>query len=364
MTFGLLANGVANIIKLFVTMRTGFLRLGGNTQILAEQTNFLTLEQVEAATVAASLNQTHSKLTQQFVLEASAVKALRQAYVEATSAAARFAATNPGMMLPGFKPGMKGGGTGKKFARGTTGVVGGTPGKDSVAALVMPGEAIVPTEIAQDDRFKPLIEALVTGKIAKYANGTTGVKVPQDLNPAGRAYNAKSARGAKDIQSFIDSLQKNPDGTYNYIDPKGEFSRSNISASTIAKHLNSRVESNKFTVSEIKTKLGLNKEGRDLLTKKTGRTNAPKNVRGIIGKAGAEAIPGFEIEKQAIRDRLKHRGMATTQSQLDRLFQIDASHIKPEFDQSGNKIWKAKNVAADAGYVNNYISITVIIYSK
>jgi hypothetical protein len=93
-----------------------------------------------------------------------------------------------------------------------------------------------------------------------------------------------------------------------------------------------------------------------MFQQKTGRTNAPKNVRGIIGKAGAEAIPGFEIEKQAIRDRLKQRGIATTQSQLDRLFQIDASHIKPEFDQSGNKIWKAKNVAADAGYVNNYIS--------
>ena len=356
MTFGLLANGVANIIKLFLTMRTGFLRLGGNTQILSEQTNFLTMEQVEAATVAASLNQTHSKLTQQFILETGAVKALRQAYVEATSAATRFAATNPGMMMPGFKPGMKGGGTGKKFARGTTEVVGGTPGKDSVPALVMPGEAIVPTKIAQDDKYKPLVEALVTGKIAKYGDGTTGVKVPQDLNPTGRIYNAKSARGAEGIQSFINSLQKNPDGTYNYIDPKGEYSRSNIPASTIAKHLNSRVESNKFTVSEIKTKLGLNKEGRDLLTKKTGRTNAPGSVRAIIGKAGAEAIPGFEIEKQAIRDRLKQRGIAATQSQLDRLFQIDASHIKPEFDQSGNKIWKAKNVAADAGYVNNYIS--------
>ena len=355
MTFGLLLNAVANGIKLFAVMRTGFLRLGGNSKILAEQTNFLTMEQLEAATVAASLNQTHSKLTQQFVLEASAIRALRQAYVEATVAAARFAATNPGMMMPGFKPGIKGGGA-KGFASGTTGLPGPKGAGDIIPILAAPGEAIVPAKIAQDDRFKPIIEALVTGKIAKYEQGTTGVKVPQDLNPAGRAYNAKSARGAKDIQSFIDSLQKNPDGTYNYIDPNGEYSRSNIPASTISKHLNSRIESNKFTLSEIKTKLGLNKEGRELLTKKTGRTNAPRDVRGIIGKAGAGAIPGFEIEKQAIRDRLKQRGIAATQSQLDRLFQVDASHIKPEFDESGNKIWKAKNVTADAGYVNNYIS--------
>jgi TP901 family phage tail tape measure protein len=350
MTFGLLANGVANIIKLFITMRSGFLRAGTNTNLLAQQTSYLNSEQLEAATVAASLNQAHTRLTQSFAVETTAVRLLRQAYIDATIAAANFARTNPGMMMPGGKF------TTKKFASGTTKVIGGEAGKDSVPALLMPGEAVVPTDIAQNNKFKPLVEALVTGKIAQYGSGTTGVKIPQDLNLTGRAYNAKSARGAKDIQSFINSLQKNPDGTYNYVDPKGEFSRSNISASTIAKNLNSRIESNKFTLSEIKTKLGLNKEGRDLLTKKTGRTNAPKNIRGIIGKAGAEAIPGFEIEKQAIRDRLKQRGIAATQSQLDRLFQIDASHIKPEFDQSGNKIWKAKNVAADAGYVNNYIS--------
>jgi len=350
MTFGLLANGVANIIKLFITMRSGFLRAGTNTNLLAQQTSYLNSEQLEAATVAASLNQAHTRLTQSFAVETTAVRLLRQAYIDATIAATNFARTNPGMMMPGGKF------TPKKFSSGTTKVVGGETGKDSVPALLMPGEAVVPTDIAQNNKFKPLVEALVTGKIAKYGNGTTGVKIPEDLNLTGRAYNAKSAKGAKDIQSFINSLQKNPDGTYNYVDPTGEFSRSNISASTIAKNLNSRIESNKFTLSEIKTKLGLNKEGRDLLTKKTGKTNAPKNIRGIIGKAGSEAIPGFEIEKQAIRDRLKQRGVAVTQSQLDRLFQIDASHIKPEFDESGNKIWKAKNVAADAGYVNNYIS--------
>jgi len=172
MSFGLLLNAGANMIKLFTTLRGGFLKLSGNSNILAEQTNYLTAEQLEAATVASSLNQTHSKLTQQFVMEADAVMVLRQAYLEASAAAARFAAINPGMMVPGFKPGIKGGGTGKKFAGGTTGVVGGINGKDSVPALLMPGEAVVPTKTAQDDRFKPLVEALVTGKIAKYGTGT------------------------------------------------------------------------------------------------------------------------------------------------------------------------------------------------
>jgi TP901 family phage tail tape measure protein len=197
MTFGLLLNAVANGIKLFAVMRSGFLRLGGNSKILAEQTNYLSVEQLEAATVAASLNQTHTNLTQQFILEASAVRALRQAYLEATAAAARFAATNPGMMGPGFK-GIKGGGT-KKFSSGTTGVVGGESGKDSVPALLTPGEAVVPEPIAQDDRFKPLIAALVSGQIAKYNGGTTGVKPGLAF---GHAVDRRQVSGAQVSEKF------------------------------------------------------------------------------------------------------------------------------------------------------------------
>lgn len=168
MTFGLVLNATANIIKLFGTMRTGFLKSGASTKVLADQTNYLNSEQLEAATVATSLDQAHNRLTQSFTVEAVAVQALRKAYIDATVAAANFARTNPGMMTPGLKnfgP--------KKFASGTTGVVGGTPGKDSVPSLLMPGEAVVPTDIAQDERYKPLVEALVTGKIKQYGKGTT-----------------------------------------------------------------------------------------------------------------------------------------------------------------------------------------------
>ena len=167
MTFGLVLNATANIIKLFGTLRAGFLKSGASTKVLADQTNYLNSEQLEAATVATSLNQAHNRLTQSFTVEAVAVKALRQAYIDATVAAANFARTNPGMMAPGFKnlgP--------KKFASGTTGVVGGISGKDSVPSLLMPGEAVIPTEIAQDERYKPIVEALVTRKIKKYGKGT------------------------------------------------------------------------------------------------------------------------------------------------------------------------------------------------
>jgi hypothetical protein len=169
MTIGLLMNGLANIIKLFGLMRQGFLKLTGNSTNLAQQTQYLNSEQMEAAVVAASLNQAHTKLTQQFTLEASAVNQLRNAYVQATAAAARFAAANPGMMVPGA------GKIPKKFNYGTMKVPGYAKGTDTVPAMLTPGEAVIPEPIAQDDRFKPLVEALVTGKIAKYETGTTGV---------------------------------------------------------------------------------------------------------------------------------------------------------------------------------------------
>jgi TP901 family phage tail tape measure protein len=170
MTFGLLMNAVANIVKLFTTMRSGFLKTGANTNLLAQQTSYLNSEQLEAATVAASLNQSHTRLTQSFNMEATAVRLLRQAYIDATIAATNFARANPGMMMPG-----KGAAVGKvpkKFASGVTKVPG-RGNKDTVPSMLTPGEAVIPAPVAQDPRFQPIIDAMVNGKIAQYNGGTT-----------------------------------------------------------------------------------------------------------------------------------------------------------------------------------------------
>jgi TP901 family phage tail tape measure protein len=180
MTFGLLANGAANIIKLFLALRMGFMKLGGNSKILAEQTNYMTTEQLEAATVATSLNQAHTRLTQSFNIEAVAVKALRQAYVEATVAATKFAMANPGMMVPGPR-GVK---TGKNnlgqkprgFSSGTTGLPGPIGAGDIIPILAAPGEAIIPSAVAQDPKFKPIISAMVNGTLQGFVDGTDNVQ--------------------------------------------------------------------------------------------------------------------------------------------------------------------------------------------
>jgi len=163
MTFGLVANGAANIIKLFLIMRNGFLRLGGESRNLGQQLTYFNEEQLQGVTVAASLNQAHTQLTQKFELESVAVNSLRTAYIAAAAAARGFAIANPGMMtskVPG------------KFAVGTTSVPGPAGAGDIIPSLLSPGEAVIPAKVAQDPTNKPLISALVNGTVKKYSIGT------------------------------------------------------------------------------------------------------------------------------------------------------------------------------------------------
>jgi hypothetical protein len=156
------------------------MKLGGNSKILAEQTNYMTMEQLEAATVATSLNQAHTRLTQSFTAETVAVKALRQAYVEATIAAANFARSNPGMMMPGAKGITLGknnlGRKPKGFSSGTTGLPGPMGAGDIIPILAAPGEAIIPSQVAQDPKFKPIISAMVNGTLQGFIDGTDNVQ--------------------------------------------------------------------------------------------------------------------------------------------------------------------------------------------
>ena len=161
MTVGLLANFVANGIKGLMILRNGYLRLTGQSQILGEQTQYLTMEQIDAAASAASLDQAHSKLKQTFTAEATAVSQLIAAYQAATLAGAKFAAINPGMMrAPGVPT---------KRAKGKPVVVGGTGNKDTELALLTPGETVIPAEMSK--KYGALINGMIAGNIPGYING-------------------------------------------------------------------------------------------------------------------------------------------------------------------------------------------------
>ena len=165
MSFGLLANGIANIIKLFAGLKSVFNRAGSSTQILGQQTSYLTQEQLEASAVAASLDQVHQKLRQTFTSEATAVNTLASAYRNAIAAQLGF--TGP---VRGGKPGATQ--AGKKYSTGTTRVPG-TGNKDTVPSVLTPGEAVIPADVAQDPQFKPIIHAMVNRRLKGFNGGTT-----------------------------------------------------------------------------------------------------------------------------------------------------------------------------------------------
>ena len=185
MTFGLIANGVANLIKLFLTLRAGYQRLTGQSQVLGEQTQYLTSEQIDAAAAAHSLDQTHARLTQTFNAEASAINKLIQAYNSAAGAARNFAMNNPGMMMP---PRGR-----KKFASGIVSVPGPKGAGDIIPAMLSPGEAVIPADMAK--KYAPLIEGMVANNIPGYKNSNI-----DDLPTAGRV------TGGRFIQKEYSSL--------------------------------------------------------------------------------------------------------------------------------------------------------------
>ena len=163
MTFGLLANLLANGLKGVMILRQGYLRLGGQSQVLGEQTQYLNTEQLEAAAVAHSLDQTHAKLTQTFNLETDALIKLTSAYQSADRAAKSFAFNNPGMMMPGKAV--------QKFAQG--GIISGPggPTSDSVPVMASDGEAIISAKTVK--KYPGIIDGLISGNIPGFKR--TGV---------------------------------------------------------------------------------------------------------------------------------------------------------------------------------------------
>jgi TP901 family phage tail tape measure protein len=203
MTFGLLANGIANIIKLFATMKAGFNKAGSVTQVLGQQTDYLTQQQLEASAVAASLDQVHQKLKQTFTSETAAVNMLANAYQRAIAAQAGFTGPTKGSAKT---KGLK------KYSVGT-GKVPGTGNQDTVPAMLTPGEAVIPAGAAQDPANKPVIARMIAGQTVQGFNSGEGdvqeagkntKEVVKDNNVTNKTHvGGKST--PKNIQDVIDS---------------------------------------------------------------------------------------------------------------------------------------------------------------
>lgn len=180
MSVGLLANGAANLLKIFLGLQTGFQRILGKTTEVGKQTEYMTQEQLEAAAVASSLNQSHATLAQTFTSESAAVDRLVASYramiaaqrsslglpVVASPVSAKAPKLNKGRGVPGYKDGVV--------------MVPGTGNKDTELALLTPGEAVIPAKMAS--KYAPLINSMIADNIPGYMAGKTK-KTSQSIDP-------------------------------------------------------------------------------------------------------------------------------------------------------------------------------------
>jgi TP901 family phage tail tape measure protein len=150
MSFGLIANAVANVIKGFALVKDIFNKAGKSSLSLGEQVNYMTQEQLQAAAVASSLDQVHSKLKQTFTSEAAAVDLLTGAYE-------RSIAAQKGFNVPITPRGPVG-----KYASGGFVNGPGTSTSDSIPAMLSNGEAVIDAETTRKNPY--VIQALFAGK--------------------------------------------------------------------------------------------------------------------------------------------------------------------------------------------------------
>lgn len=168
MTFGLLANGLANLIKFFALLRGGMAKLNGQNAVLGGGFDYLTQQEIENLAQSNALHTSHQQLIETFNVEVGSINALATAYANAASQARALAASSPGLF--NAAPGATGATSKlpKKFATG--GVVPGTGNQDSVPSMLTPGEVVLTKDTVKAN--PELVAALMNGNIKKYGNGT------------------------------------------------------------------------------------------------------------------------------------------------------------------------------------------------
>ncbi len=159
MTVGLIANGIANLIKMFAGIKAMFNRTAGDTTVLGEATDYMTQKQLEAASVAASLEQVHQTLEQRFTSEAGSLERLTAAYQNNIAAQSQY--TNANVIPTNVDvDGYASGGIIRGPGSGTS---------DSILAMVSNGEAIIPASVVKKN--PGLIKQLVSGNIPGFSKG-------------------------------------------------------------------------------------------------------------------------------------------------------------------------------------------------
>jgi TP901 family phage tail tape measure protein len=219
MTFGLLANGVANVIKFFAMLRGGIAKLNGQTSVMGAGFNYMTQEQIESAAASQQLHQTHTRLIEVFNVEKVSVNNLAASYHALSTQMRTMAAQNPSLFaggVPGARRAVSKLPPVKKYAEGILSVPGPKGAGDVVPAMLSPGEAVIPTDTT--NKYRGLISAMfqdkVPGFMAGRLPGGPGRGIPLSDGPAEvrKAQQAKYRRRDDARQGYNEDHPEAPKG--------------------------------------------------------------------------------------------------------------------------------------------------------
>jgi hypothetical protein len=218
MTVGLVANGIANIGKLIQVMRKFFARLKGDASLF----DHLTKQEREAASAATNLGGATEGLTGKFLGQQKALERLIQLVGAYSGALRSSAAAMPAGM--GFMPVPgRGGAAGKPSASPTSGSksffspagrmlppkqfadgvtqVPGTGNKDTIPALLTPGESVVTKKASQ--KYAPIIAAMNAGTLPGFVTGV--VSIGEGTQARNIEIGGRGQSGVDSLRSMINS---------------------------------------------------------------------------------------------------------------------------------------------------------------
>jgi len=338
MTFGVLVNGIANVIKFFAMLRGGIAKLNGQNNVLGGGFDYLTNQQTELLAETNALHTSHQQLLSTFNVEKGAVDALALAYGNAASQARALASSSPGLFntVPG-PAGAVAGLPPKKFAEG--GVVPGRGNGDTVPAMLTPGEVVLTKEEAKNN--PTLIAAIQNGSVMKYAKGTG--KTGTQSNPGrtgfniggetyGLAISPKSDKIVAQVEKLATAMQDGSLGVENGADVLKEvFARladdSRVTITEFVQELRiatREMSGTELSPAQINTAAGAIGPNDKLVGHSAGEAGVSKNVREQMYAAGR----GQEYERlQTIANNTGDR-LASERPDLPRLQRPDKKNVQ------------------------------------
>ena len=336
MTFGVLVNGIANVIKFFAMLRGGIAKLNGQNNVLGGGFDYLTNQQTELLAETNALHTSHQQLISTFNVEKSGVDALALAYGNAASQARALAQSSPGLFnsVPG-PAGAVAGLPPKKFATG--GVVPGRGNGDTVPAMLTPGEVVLTKDEAKNN--PTLIAAIQNGSVLKYSGGTgkrqtspgkTGFDIAGET--FGLAISPKSDKVVAQVEKLATAMQDGTLGVENGADVLKEvFARlAHDSRVTITEFIQElrivtkEMAGTELSPAQINTAAGATGPNDKLVGHSAGEAGVAKNVRDQMYAAGR----GEEYERlQTIANRTGDR-LAEERPDLPRLQRPDKKNVQ------------------------------------